>query len=230
MGPSLCWSDGGFEFVECGGQPEQQPGVDGELVVATAEVLNERVATDHYPRRSLSPEPPHRPEPDLQPAVVAFHPVVLVLAGGVQDGRNHAFDGVGQSRCPVGDHLGRVTVNRQGGGEQCARGGDVSSLRDVHVDHLPMLVDRPVDVGPDPADLDLGLVDKPPIPGQMPSRRPGRVDQQRGEPLHPPLERAVVDLDATLGDKLFEVPVGQPVPEVPAHRRQDSPPAGSGNQ
>ena len=57
MGPSLCWSDGGSEFVECGGQPEQQPGVDGELVVASPEVLNERVAPDHHPRRSLSPEP-----------------------------------------------------------------------------------------------------------------------------------------------------------------------------
>ncbi len=64
LGP-LCWSDGGFEFVECGGQPEQRPGVDGELVVAAAEVLNEGVATDHYARRSLSPEPPHRPEPGL---------------------------------------------------------------------------------------------------------------------------------------------------------------------
>jgi len=32
----------------------------------------------------------------------------------------------------------------------------------------------------------------------------------------------VVDLDTTLGEKLFEVPVGQqPVPEVPAHRQQD---------
>ena len=61
LGPYLCWSDGGFVFVECGGQPDQRPGVDGEHVVATPEVLNEGVATDHYARRSLSPEPPHRP-------------------------------------------------------------------------------------------------------------------------------------------------------------------------
>ena len=31
----------------------------------------------------------------------------------------------------------------------------------------------------------------------------------------------MVDLDATLGEQLFEVPVGQPVPQVPAHRQQD---------
>ena len=35
LGP-LCWSDGGSEFVEGGGQPEQRRGVDGKLVVATA--------------------------------------------------------------------------------------------------------------------------------------------------------------------------------------------------
>jgi hypothetical protein len=73
-----------------------------------------------------------------------------------------------------------------------------------------MLVDRPVDVAPDPSDLDVGLVDEPAIPGQVPDR-PGRVDQQGCEPLHPPIEGDVVDLDATLGERLFEVPVGQPV-------------------
>ena len=30
-----CWSDGGSEFVECGGQPEQRGGLDCGLVVAT---------------------------------------------------------------------------------------------------------------------------------------------------------------------------------------------------
>jgi hypothetical protein len=34
------------------------------------------------------------------------------------------------------------------------------------------------------------------------------------------MERDVVDLDATLGEQLFEVPVGQPVPQVPAHRNK----------
>ena len=35
--------------------------------------------------------------------------------------------------------------------------------------------------------------------------RPGRVDQQGGEPLHPPIDGDVVDLDAPLAEKLFEV-------------------------
>ena len=83
-----------------------------------------------------------------------------------------------------------------------------------------MLVDRPVDVAPDPGDLDVGLVDEPAVTGTVPAR-PGRVDQQRGEALHPPVDGHVVDLDATLGQQLLEVAVRQPVPQVPADRQQD---------
>lgn len=39
-----------------------------------------------------------------------------------------------------------------------------------------------------------------------------RVDQQRGEPLRPPVHAHVIDLDATLGQQLFDVPVRQPDP------------------
>ena len=135
-------------------------------------------------------------------------------------GRNQLLDHVRQRRRPIGNDLGRVTVNSQGCGEEPAGGGDVASLRDVHVDHLAMLVDRPVEVGLDPGDLDVGLVDEPAIAGQMPVG-PRCIDQQWREPLHPPVEGDVVDLDATLGEKFFEVAVGQPVAEVPAHRQQD---------
>jgi hypothetical protein len=31
----------------------------------------------------------------------------------------------------------------------------------------------------------------------------------------------MVDLDPALGEKLLEVAVGEPIPEVPAHREQD---------
>jgi hypothetical protein len=66
----------------------------------------------------------------------------------------------------------------------------------------------------------------PTIPGQV-TNGPSRVDQQGREPLHPPIQGDVVHFDATLGKKLFEVPVGQPVPEVPAHR---VPSHGAGSQ
>jgi hypothetical protein len=43
------------------------------------------------------------------------------------------------------------------------------------------------------------------VPGE-----PGRVDQQRAEPPHPPVDGDVINLDAALGKQLLNVPVGQP--------------------
>ena len=143
---------------------------------------------------------------------------VLVLAGVVQCSRNQVLDHVRQSRRPVGDDLGRVAVDGQGSGEEHARRGDVSALRHVHVDHLPVLVHGPIHVPPDPADLDIGFVDEPAIPGHLPTR-PGCVDQQRGKPLHPQVERHVVDLDAALGEQFLQIPVRQPVPGETTVRR-----------
>ena len=47
------------------------------------------------------------------------------------------------------------------------------------------------------------------------------VDEKRREPLDPPVQGDVVDLDAALGEQFFEVSVGEAVPEVAAHREQD---------
>ena len=41
------------------------------------------------------------------------------------------------------------------------------------------------------------------------------------EPLDPPVDAHVVDLDAALGEELLDVPVGQAEPQVPAHRQGD---------
>ena len=50
--------------------------------------------------------------------------------------RKPVIDHVRQRWCPVGDDLGRVTVNSHGGGEEDTRGGDTSMPWDVHVDDL----------------------------------------------------------------------------------------------
>ena len=50
---------------------------------------------------------------------------------------------------------------------------------------------------------------------------PSRVDKQRRKPPHPPVHGDVVDLDATLGQQLLHIPVGQPEPQVPPHRQHD---------
>jgi hypothetical protein len=40
------------------------------------------------------------------------------------------------------------------------------------------------------------------------SARPGGVGQQRGEPLHPPVDGDVIDLNAALGEQFLDVAVG----------------------
>src|ERR1700724_963155 len=49
----------------------------------------------------------------------------------------------------------------------------------------------------------------------------GGVDQLRSEPLDPSVQGHVVDLDATLGQQILQVPVRQPEPKVPTDRQQD---------
>jgi hypothetical protein len=52
-------------------------------------------------------------------------------------------------------------------------------------------------------------------------REPGGVCQQRREPLYPPIDRDVVDVDAAFGEQFLDVAVGQSVAQVPAHRYHD---------
>ena len=51
--------------------------------------------------------------------------------------------------------------------------------------------------------------------------RSRRVDQQRREPLHPPVQRDVIHLDAAFCEEFFQVSVRQPVPQIPAHSQQN---------
>jgi hypothetical protein len=97
--------------------------------------------------------------------------------------------------------------------EQAGR-RESSLLGSQHVDHLPELVHSPVQVDPPARDLDVGLVDEPPVPGGVPTR-PGSVNEQRGEPLHPAVHGHVIDLDAAFGEVFFDVAVGQSVAQIP---------------
>jgi hypothetical protein len=78
----------------------------------------------------------------------------------------------------------------------------------------------PVHVAPPPSDLHIGLVHLPAIADPM-SAGPSSLGQQRREPLHPPIDGDVVDLDATLSQELFDVAVGQTEAQVPADRDDD---------
>ena len=71
-----------------------------------------------------------------------------------------------------------------------------------------------------PVGLHVGLIHEPPVTGSMPTG-PGCLDELRRGPLHPPLHGDVIHSNATLGQQLLDIAVGQPVPQVSPHRDRD---------
>ena len=116
----------------------------------------------------------------------------------------------------IGRDLDRRDLGHADGSlEEPAGGLGVAPRGDKHIDDLPELVDRSIDVAPLSGNLHVRLVHLPAISHAMPAG-PGGVDQQRREPQHPPLDRDVVNLDPALGEEFFDVAVGQVVAQVPA--------------
>jgi hypothetical protein len=157
--------------------------------------------------------------------MIAFDRVVGVLLRDVRRGRDEFVEYPQVRGGLVGGHLDRRRPAPQGPGEEPTGRWGVPLLGQQDVDDLAVLVDRPVQVPPPADDLDVGLVDEPAAPGRVP-RRTGGLGEQRGEPLHPPVHRHVVD--AGFGQQLLHMPVGQPIAQVPAdpdrdHRRNRNP-------
>jgi len=104
--------------------------------------------------------------------------------------------------------------------EEPSRRGQVAPRGQAHVDDLAELVDCPVHVAPHADDLDVGLVHEPAVLHGA-TARPGGLDEQRREPLHPPVHAHVINRDATLGQQLLHIAVRETVTQVPAHRDHD---------
>jgi hypothetical protein len=126
-----------------------------------------------------------------------------------------------QQRCSqiCGDLLRPVTAREHYLEEPCS-GIDVAAFRDVHVDDLAVLVNGAIHVPPHTSHPDVGFVDEPAITNTVPAR-PSRVDDQRGEALHPPINRHVINVDTAFREQFFDVTVRQAVAEVPADGQQD---------
>jgi len=67
-------------------------------------------------------------------------------------------------------------------GEECPRSRSIPPGRDHHVYHLAALINRPVQVYLTASDLDVGLLDEPPVPGGVPGRSGSANDLPR-EPV-----------------------------------------------
>jgi len=75
-------------------------------------------------------------------------------------------------------------------------------------------VDRPVQIRPTAGDLDVGLVDEPPLPWAVPGWS-GSVDELGGEALHPPIPAHVIHRRTALGEQLLDIAVRQAVTQIP---------------
>ncbi len=79
------------------------------------------------------------------------------------------------------------------------------------------LIDRPEQVAPGSSHLQVGFVHVPAVLDDLLSS-PSRLRELRGEPLDPPVDAHVVDLDPAFGQQLLDVLVGEAEPQVPADR------------
>jgi hypothetical protein len=175
--------------------------------MAATDVLNERVPGADYSCAAELFEAAHRSQSGLQPCVIGFDPVVRVLLGDVAGGGHQLIEHPWVGGGAIGGDLGRGRAVLEGAGEESPGGRYVPLLGNQNIDHLPELVDAPVQVDPSSGDLDVRLIHEPAITWHM-STRSCRIDQQRSETLHPPKDRNVIDSDAPLGQRFFHVSVG----------------------
>jgi hypothetical protein len=178
-------------------------------------------ARDDHPGAAILLEAPHRSKPRLQPAVICLNAVVGILLSAVPRRRQERLQDRRICRRLVGGDLYRRDLGRADGllKEPVGRHG-VPAGGDEHVDDLAELVDRSVDVPPVASHLHVGLVDLPAIANAVATWSRG-VGQQWREPQYPAVDGDVVDRDAALGEKFFDVAVGQAEAQLPADRDDD---------
>jgi hypothetical protein len=95
------------ELVEGDGHSPDCRLLSGQLVMSAPNVLDEGMPGDHDPGAAVLLEPPHRPKPRLQPAVVRLDLVVGVLVGSMPGHRRQLLEHARVHRRVVGDDLDR---------------------------------------------------------------------------------------------------------------------------
>ena len=130
--------------------------------------------------------------------MIGFDGVVRILLHNVTRRRRQLIEYPRIGRRPISAHLGWAWAVLESTGEEPASGRQIPLLGHQDINDLAILIDGPVQIDPTPSDLDICLIDEPPITRRVPAG-PGRLNQQRGEPVHPPVHGHMVNLDASLG-------------------------------
>jgi hypothetical protein len=80
-------------------------GIQTEFVVATAEILDERMSSTDYPYRAESFETTHRPQPSREPAMIGFDRVNGVLLSDVAGSGHQLLEHERVGRCLIRGHF-----------------------------------------------------------------------------------------------------------------------------
>ncbi len=136
---------------------------DAEFVVAASQILDESMSTDHHRGSPISLQSAHWSQSRFEAAMIALHAVVGELLGVVKRVGDQFIDHSKQRCSQIRCELTRTAMSNQCALEERRSRTDVSPLRDIDVDHLAVLIYGAVDMPPDPANLDVGLVNEPPI-------------------------------------------------------------------
>ena len=171
--------------------------LDSQLVVPAQNVLDQACpAITTLALRSYF-EPSHRPQPRLQPAVVGLDPVVGVLLGSMPRCRQQLLQHDRVGRRPICGHLNGHHVGRADGllKEPTSSLGVAPTATNTSITYPNWSIARSTYRHWPATSPKLGLVHEPAVTDGVPARS-GRPGQQRREPLHPPVDRHVVDLDA----------------------------------
>jgi hypothetical protein len=114
--------------------------------------------------------------------MIIFNRIVRISLHDVTRRRQQLIEYPRIGRRSISVDLGRAWTVLEGVGKELASGRQIPFLGDQHVDDLPILVDRPIQIEPATGDFDISLIDIPPITRRVPTG-PGRINQQRSEPL-----------------------------------------------
>ncbi len=166
-------------------------------------------------------EATHRIEPLFQMPVVALDPVVQVFRRPMFDVREHLTDRRWVARCLVGRHAlrfdSRVFDSTREEGVGCLR---IAPLRNIGIDHLAILVDRPVEVGPATLQADIPCIDAPPI-AEWSAIGAGGFPKQREQALDPALDGAAIHHEPAFSEPRDDVGVAEAIAHVPPHSYGD---------
>lgn len=143
--------------------------------------------------------------------MVPFQTIVEILRGSVLRSRHSGLQCLRIALGLIRRHLRGLHItcgNRSL--EECLRCCGIPPITEVHVDDLPVLVERAIVVALALTDLQARLID-PPACANRGAMGTGRSDEPRGEGLHPVVDRAGVDLDAPLRKPLHHIGIAQTV-------------------